>query len=125
MPPAGTVPLRRRETGAREIRPAPSLWVSARRLFAGFPASSEQGLHLFKQIGARLNEEQAARVGIVQAAQEKEGAAAQVLFRVVVGQPLVQQTVQGLLVDQDRKSTRLNSSHVAISSAVFCLKKKE
>src|SRR5437870_11237194 len=27
-------------------------------------------------------------------------------------------------VRQDRKSTRLNSSHVAISYAVFCLKKK-
>src|SRR5690625_6143174 len=27
------------------------------------------------------------------------------------------------LVGQDRKSTRLNSSHVAISYAVFCLKK--
>src|SRR5690625_5783149 len=27
-------------------------------------------------------------------------------------------------VIQDRKSTRLNSSHVAISYAVFCLKKK-
>src|SRR5690625_6503975 len=27
-------------------------------------------------------------------------------------------------LDQDRKSTRLNSSHVAISYAVFCLKKK-
>src|SRR5690606_39422002 len=27
-------------------------------------------------------------------------------------------------VDQDRKSTRLNSSHVKISYAVFCLKKK-
>src|SRR5690625_6615481 len=26
---------------------------------------------------------------------------------------------------QDRKSTRLNSSHVAISYAVFCLKKKD
>src|SRR5690625_5577871 len=26
--------------------------------------------------------------------------------------------------DQDRKSTRLNSSHVAISYAVFCLEKK-
>src|SRR5690625_6021755 len=26
--------------------------------------------------------------------------------------------------DEDRKSTRLNSSHVAISYAVFCLKKK-
>src|SRR5690625_1706150 len=27
-------------------------------------------------------------------------------------------------IDKDRKSTRLNSSHVAISYAVFCLKKK-
>src|SRR5207253_11173081 len=27
-------------------------------------------------------------------------------------------------VESDRKSTRLNSSHVAISYAVFCLKKK-
>src|SRR5690625_5557485 len=29
-----------------------------------------------------------------------------------------------LLRPRDRKSTRLNSSHVAISYAVFCLKKK-
>src|SRR5205814_10014832 len=28
------------------------------------------------------------------------------------------------LEDQDRKSTRLNSSHLGISYAVFCLKKK-
>src|SRR5690625_6084937 len=28
-------------------------------------------------------------------------------------------------VPEDRKSTRLNSSHVAISYAVFCLKKKK
>src|SRR5699024_11349359 len=28
------------------------------------------------------------------------------------------------LLDEDRKSTRLNSSHVSISYAVFCLKKK-
>src|SRR5699024_1837664 len=28
------------------------------------------------------------------------------------------------VVEQDRKSTRLNSSHVSISYAVFCLKKK-
>src|SRR5690625_5787091 len=28
------------------------------------------------------------------------------------------------LEEKDRKSTRLNSSHVAISYAVFCLKKK-
>src|SRR5437870_7141482 len=30
----------------------------------------------------------------------------------------------GALLFGDRKSTRLNSSHVAISYAVFCLKKK-
>src|SRR5690625_809730 len=29
------------------------------------------------------------------------------------------------MADEDRKSTRLNSSHVAISYAVFCLKKKK
>src|SRR5690625_5599929 len=29
------------------------------------------------------------------------------------------------LREEDRKSTRLNSSHVAISYAVFCLKKKK
>src|SRR5690625_5846449 len=29
------------------------------------------------------------------------------------------------LIKSDRKSTRLNSSHVAISYAVFCLKKKK
>src|SRR5690625_6942956 len=29
-----------------------------------------------------------------------------------------------LIIGEDRKSTRLNSSHVAISYAVFCLKKK-
>src|SRR5690625_2689868 len=39
-------------------------------------------------------------------------------------------TKEGMLeiveeLKQDRKSTRLNSSHVAISYAVFCLKKKK
>src|SRR5690242_21352864 len=31
----------------------------------------------------------------------------------------------GFLVEGDRKSTRLNSSHMSISYAVFCLKKKK
>src|SRR5258708_11129242 len=30
-----------------------------------------------------------------------------------------------LVIDRDRKSTRLNSSHQIISYAVFCLKKKK
>src|SRR2546426_6079517 len=40
------------------------------------------------------------------------------------GGEIVQQTVTGPL-GEDRKSTRLNSSHLVISYAVFCLKKKK
>src|SRR5690606_40262279 len=36
----------------------------------------------------------------------------------------LQRAVSGDLIKEDRKSTRLNSSHVKISYAVFCLKKK-
>src|SRR5439155_20894231 len=36
-----------------------------------------------------------------------------------------EEIVGNLRVHRDRKSTRLNSSHVAISYAVFCLKKKK
>src|SRR5690625_6700862 len=35
------------------------------------------------------------------------------------------QRIRELTVQADRKSTRLNSSHVAISYAVFCLKKNK
>src|SRR5207253_5187112 len=43
------------------------------------------------------------------------------------GRALLTVTVRELLdaAAPDRKSTRLNSSHVAISYAVFCLKKKK
>src|SRR5690349_23509014 len=34
-------------------------------------------------------------------------------------------TIRLAQAEQDRKSTRLNSSHVEISYAVFCLKKKK
>src|SRR5437870_10906376 len=40
-------------------------------------------------------------------------------------QPLKLEHIKNRLLGQDRKSTRLNSSHVAISYAVFCLKKKK
>src|SRR5205814_10276403 len=40
---------------------------------------------------------------------------------------LLRRAVRGhvLFHDEDRKSTRLNSSHLGISYAVFCLKKKK
>src|SRR5690349_23566479 len=47
--------------------------------------------------------------------------------RVVIGTAAVEspELVCDLAGHQDRKSTRLNSSHVEISYAVFCLKKKK
>src|SRR6266496_6023867 len=41
----------------------------------------------------------------------------------IVGTPLLHRRRDGVRLT-DRKSTRLNSSHVEISYAVFCLKKK-
>src|SRR5207249_12104571 len=43
------------------------------------------------------------------------------------GKPLGTEKLIGSMLSQypDRKSTRLNSSHVSISYAVFCLKKKK
>src|SRR5438270_9419234 len=53
------------------------------------------------------------------------------LFRSMTGEALHHRLQQGQVVlaaactAQDRKSTRLNSSHSQISYAVFCLKKKK
>src|SRR5207253_4683853 len=57
-----------------------------------------------------------------------------VVFSALFSAPLMGQAVNATLLGSvtdssgaavDRKSTRLNSSHVAISYAVFCLKKKK
>src|SRR5690606_40455637 len=79
---------------------------------------------------------------LTKADQEKLGLAIQKLaeedptFRTELNPETGQTTIKGMgelhldiLVDrmkrEDRKSTRLNSSHVKISYAVFCLKKKK
>src|SRR5256885_5997971 len=58
-------------------------------------------------------------------------------FKFVASRPTAAQTQQTIATDavavglivitaaEDRKSTRLNSSHLVISYAVFCLKKKK
>src|SRR5690625_3449280 len=61
--------------------------------------------------GAGVRERAGAVVGAASVGEEQSG-------ELVVPRPL--QRLQNL----DRKSTRLNSSHVAISYAVFCLKNK-
>src|SRR5699024_12363131 len=44
--------------------------------------------------------------------------------RLLIVEAAAQRLAHGLRQAEDRKSTRLNSSHVSISYAVFCLKKK-
>src|SRR5437762_11007898 len=61
-------------------------------------AAAKEGLHIFKA-GITAHDGQLLAVGMITSA-----------------------AVGG---DQDRKSTRLNSSHRCISYAVFCLKKKK
>src|SRR5256885_12779514 len=69
-------------------------------------------------------------IGVVRAARGDDGVAAHGLhvfgndLGVGVGQREDHRT-RGHLDHQDRKSTRLNSSHLVISYAVFCLKKKK
>src|SRR5690242_21104538 len=54
---------------------------------------------------------------------EKDGTAMALTNRSLPLRPVPRETVQDH-VYRDRKSTRLNSSHMSISYAVFCLKKK-
>src|SRR3712207_6862186 len=61
---------------------------------------------------------------------DEAGPPAQPRRREVEGKQEQQQAQRGVVGehagdDQDRKSTRLNSSHANISYAVFCLKKKK
>src|SRR5204863_9321357 len=61
--------------------------------------------------------------GSVCARYTASGAAAKRLVTTTWRSPSVFSVI--LLIGLDRKSTRLNSSHVEISYAVFCLKKKK
>src|SRR5256885_9334891 len=53
------------------------------------------------------------------------GAATQISANAGGGQNVVVGTAAAIAPSVDRKSTRLNSSHLVISYAVFCLKKKK
>src|SRR5258705_1433839 len=46
-------------------------------------------------------------------------------YRGLCGHPVVRHPADRMAAKPDRKSTRLNSSHLGISYAVFCLKKKK
>src|SRR6266498_4482652 len=62
------------------------------------------------------------RVAVIAASPDKQREAQEAGADEVGGDDLVEKIKGGYLGFEDRKSTRLNSSHVRISYAVFCLK---
>src|SRR5690625_5384410 len=65
-------------------------------------------------------------VGMINELKEKEGSKAERWIVIEVEEAYIHCSKHIPKLKQlDRKSTRLNSSHVAISYAVFCLKKKK
>src|SRR5204862_6816844 len=101
------------------LRPLSSLFVflassfffcscsGPRRYLHSFPTRRSSDLHAACHDVFSLNKESVARGDPELAGQRDE-------WSMVTGRPR-----------EDRKSTRLNSSHVEISYAVFCLKKKK
>src|SRR5256886_7998695 len=81
---------------------------------------------LFRSLHASRDEDAGIGPVRVRAADEREAhlAAVEVPGQRQVGAARDQRQRALGLVDEDRKSTRLNSSHSQISYAVFCLKKK-
>src|SRR5690606_40530952 len=102
--------------------PSHSFWSSAgTRKLHSFPTrrSSDLGAHLAVVPVARHEHEH--RDKTVEAIAAHQHPHARALLELQYRQ---RKTEQRIFIE-DRKSTRLNSSHVKISYAVFCLKKKK
>src|SRR5437870_9804540 len=80
-------------------------------------SDAEQVLARQRELGWRFGEA-AIELNLITDADLRQALAKQYEFPYLVSGP------EGVS-KEDRKSTRLNSSHVAISYAVFCLKKKK
>src|SRR5690606_42120406 len=90
--------------------------ISDDRNLHSFPTRRSSDL-IFYSTGYSLNDYEQAKARIHRIGQTKK-----VTYIHLIAQDTVDQEVVMALAD--RKSTRLNSSHVKISYAVFCLKKK-
>src|SRR2546426_3213162 len=77
---------------------------------------------LFRSLGSHIQQG-----GPVTSQVRESGGSGMSTVTLIVANTVPSETITGTeptLVPTDRKSTRLNSSHLVISYAVFCLKKK-
>src|SRR3712207_6906390 len=84
--------------------------------------SQALGLCLGPALGALGEADADVHAGVAQ--RQRVGVALAAVAQDGDGAPLDDRQVGVVVVEEDRKSTRLNSSHANISYAVFCLKKK-
>src|SRR5690625_1365870 len=104
-----------------------SLTRAAQRMPMSLPAASMRIKKLEESIGVPLFERTATGISLLPAGEAFLQHAQQVLSQIELLRSDLQEYARGIIGQVrilDRKSTRLNSSHVAISYAVFCLKKK-
>src|SRR5256885_10956961 len=78
---------------------------------------------LFRSLEQQLREQQAYNRGLIESSVDAMLTVDPGLTITDVNEQMAKLT--GYSREQDRKSTRLNSSHLVISYAVFCLKKKK
>src|SRR5690606_24103703 len=98
------------ETGSGKTTQLPKLCLAAGRGRKGMIGCTQPRRLAARAVARRIAEELQVPLG---------GA---VGFQVRFNDSVGPQTVVKFMTDGDRKSTRLNSSHVKISYAVFCLK---
>src|SRR5437899_10751267 len=84
---------------------------------AGFPIASRGDLEAVKKVAQEVRTVPIA--ALARAKKQDVDAAVEAL------KPAASSRLHVFLATSDRKSTRLNSSHLGISYAVFCLKKKK
>src|SRR5690625_1410773 len=88
------------------------------------PTTSRSMMNVITHAGEEataLGDEYVSTEHLLMAVARSESTAGEILRELGAGRDIL----AGALPAVDRKSTRLNSSHVAISYAVFCLKKKK
>src|SRR6266487_6609285 len=108
------------ETRASDLHDALESLGVARYVLVGWSQGSQDVAAYVKQFGTD------AIAGIVFVDSPVSAGAAEVVLRPPFAQAILSQiTVYAAHPKEDRKSTRLNSSHPSISYAVFCLKKKK
>ena len=103
----------------------PAAWAALIALVVMEVVLGIDNLVFISILSNKLPEDQrskARRIGIALALVLRLALLSTIAFLVGLTQPVFSLPFQGPA--EDRKSTRLNSSHVVISYAVFCLKKK-